>query len=412
MLKKWVITGLLAMLLVAGVFAGDEKEAVKEKADEKINGEKVILDGNREFALNLYAQLAKNDGNIFFSPYSISTALVMTYAGARNETEKQMAETLHFDLPREKLHQAFNKIVSNLDKDKKGYELNIANALWGQKGYRFLPEFLGLTNKYYGAGLKEVDFEGAAEDARQAINKWVEKETKDKIKDLIKKTDITPLTRLILTNAIYFKGDWVLQFDKSKTKNTPFILVKGDKIDVPVMQQKKAQDFKYQEIDSLQILELPYIGENLSMIILLPQRNDGINDLEKKLTIENLERWLSAMDKEKVDAYIPKFKMTCGFNLKEVLTAMGMKDAFISKADFSGMTGNRELCISEVIHKAFVDVNEEGTEAAAATAVVMRAKGIPPPPIEFKADHPFIFLIRDMKTETILFMGRVMNPKG
>jgi len=386
--------------------AGEVLSAREAQAPKKQTAE-----ANTAFAIDLYAQLKKQEGNLFFSPYSISTALAMTYAGARGNTAAQMAEVLHFKLEPEVLHRAFGQLVADLNEQgKKGaYELAVANALWGQKGYGFLKEFLDLTRENYGAGLNEVDFAGATEAVRQRINKWAEDETRGKIKDLIPKGVLTIATRLVLTNAIYFKGNWASQFKKEATRDAPFTLLDGEKVDVPMMDQR--EDFGYMERETFQALELPYVGEELSMVVLLPREVDGLTALEALLTAENLSEWLPALRKRKVQVYLPKFKMTSAFESSKALKSMGMTDAFsLALADFSGMNGGTEpLSISKVIHKAFVDVNEEGTEAAAATAVVVHG-GMGAP--TFRADRPFLFLIRDNKSGSILFMGRVVNPKA
>jgi serpin B len=389
-----------------------------------------VVEGNNEFALELYARLQEKEGNLFFSPYSISTALAMTYAGARGETEAQMAKALHFPTTpggvgcdpnkiklvcsKEDFHSAFGKIISDLNKrgEKGSYELTVANALWGQKGYGFVKEFLELIKTNYGGGLNEVDFKKAPEAARQTINAWVEKATRDKIKELIQKGVLSSMTRLVLTNAIYFKGNWASQFEKDKTKDAAFTLINGKKIDAAMMNQ--TAEYNYMEGDNLQVLELPYMDNELSMIILLPKETDGLSRLEKELTAEKLSRWLGEVRKRKVIVSVPKFKQTSQFGLVDVLASMGMTDAFMpSAADFSGMNGKRDLFISAVIHKAFVEVNEEGTEAAAATGVVIGITSVGPRQIPvFRADHPFLFLIRDNHSGSILFIGRVMEPKA
>lgn len=369
-----------------------------------------IQDSNNQFALDLYARLRGQPGNLFFSPYSISTALAMTYAGARGETERQMAEVLRFTLPQGLLHHAFSQLQLDLNErgEKGAYELTVSNALWGQKGYKFLKEFLDVIKTNYESGFNEVDFITDAEAVRQTINKWVENKTNNKIKDLIGPGVLDSLTRLVLTNAIYFKGNWARQFDKDKTKESPFSLSSGEKINIPMMNQKA--EFNYMENEDFQGLELPYVDNELSMFILLPREIGGMGELEKLFNKENLSDWLEKFNKREVIVSVPKFQMTSQFSLASVLSSMGMIDAFSGKADFSGMAGKRDLFISAVIHKAFVDVNEEGTEAAAATAVAIRATSIGPQIPVFRADHPFIFFIRDNKSESILFMGRVMNP--
>ena len=392
----------------------------RARVDDVNSAISTVTAGNNEFALELYAQLREDpaalaqDGNVFFSPYSISTALAMTYAGAGGETAKQMAEVLCFSLSPEKLHGAFGRLEKQLNAagKKDDYQLHVANALWGQKDYEFLGEFLKVTKDNYGAGLKEVDFKREAEKARVRINRWVEKQTKDKIKDLIPKGVLGPLTRLVLTNAIYFKGDWKSKFEEKDTKDMPFHVTKEKTKQVPMMYQKG--DFKYAANDDVRVLELPYKGDDLSMIVLLPKEFDGLKQLEQSLTGENLNKWLKQLNEQheqEVYVYLPKFKVTWGvYDLKKVLMKIGMKDAFsLPPADFSAMTGVKDLFISYILHKAFVEVNEEGTEAAAATAVVMERLSARPSLI-FQADHPFVFMIRDNRSGSILFMGRIVNP--
>lgn len=397
----------MASLILAALAIGYGTGALSDvgKADKK-----VVVRGNNAFALDLYATLKDLDGNLFFSPYSISTALAMTYAGTRGNTQAQMARVFHFDLDQEDLHPAFRVLINQLNAQgkRRGYQLNIANALWGQKGYRFLKEFLDLTRTNYGAVLNEVDFtsEAAREVARRRINTWVEKQTKGKIKDLIKPGILNELTRLVLTNAIYFKGDWASQFEEEQTKLSPFTVRVDKKIDVPMMCQ--SGDFKFMEEAGFQMLELPYVENELSMVVLLPKKMDGLAELEDSLTADNLKEWLGSLREQRVNVYLPKFKITSEFRLDKTLKSMGMTDAFSPEADFSGMTGDTDLFISAVLHKAFVDVNEEGTEAAAATGVVMEM--CVSPVLFFRADHPFIFLIRDTRSGSILFLGRLMNP--
>jgi serpin B len=388
--------------------------------NEEPDKQGMVVQGNNKFALELYTKLQSQEGNIFYSPYSISAALAMTYAGARGRTATQMADVLRFPvgtkpagLDPQQFASVFGELVKDLNTRGEGgaYELSVANALWGQKGYGFLAKFLELVEKHYGGRLNEVDFVGATEMARQTINAWVEKKTNDKIKNLIAKGVLDSMTRLVLTNAIYFKGNWARQFKEDRTKEAPFTLSDGQKVDVAMMNQ--TAKFGYMETDTLQSLELPYVDNELSMIVLLPKELDGLGELEKSLTLENLTEWQSKLRKREVVVSIPKFKLTSQFSLASVLKAMGMKDAFSRSANFSGMNGKRNLAISAVIHKAYVDVNEEGTEAAAATAVTMRLTSMGPgsqPPV-FRADHPFLFLIRDNQSGSILFIGRVINPK-
>ena len=368
--------------------------------------------GNTVFALDLYARLKTADGNLFFSPYSISTCLAMTYAGARGETAAQMAKTLHLDTNQNQLAASFGQLQKQLnnEQDKTGIELNIANGLWGQKDHLFLPAFLDIAKQSYEANLKQVDFRTHADTARTEINDWVDHKTKGKITDLIQPGVLGSATRLVLVNAIYFKGSWTRKFDKHATTKAPFSVTPTQKLPVPLM--NLTADFKYAEVDGLQLLELPYVGDDLSMVVLLPRDVDGLKGVEDLLNQQTLDRWLALAREQKVAVSLPKFKMSAQFSLAKPLAEMGMTDAFSPKADFSGMDSERDLFISAVVHKAFVDVNEEGTEAAAATAVVMRMNAVmmPRPTPIFRADHPFIFLIRDNHSGSVLFLGRLVNP--
>ena len=373
--------------------------------------EMAVIKNNNKFALELYGKINDRQGNLFLSPYSISTALAIVYAGAQGQTEKQMADALCFaSMNNEQFHKEFGAIIRklNAEGEKGGFELVVANALWGQRGYNFLPEYLTLVKENYGGNLQQVDFTTQTETARKTINDWVDDKTKDKIKELIKPGMLDSMTRLVLTNAIYFKGKWAAQFKPERTQDAPFALLNGNKVNVSMMNQ--TGQFGYMETNAIQVLEMPYVNNDLSMVILLPKKLDGINELEKDLTNDNLAGWIANQHKREVQVFFPRFKMTSEFELANILGAMGMPDAFSRKADFSGMTGNRELFISAVVHKAYVDVNEEGTEAAAATGVTMKLTSIPAPPPVFKADHPFIFIIRDNITGSILFLGRTANP--
>lgn len=382
---------------------------------EELPISKAIVAGNNAFAIELYQNLKNMPGNLFFSPYSISTALAMTYAGARGNTEKQMATTMHFSLDQNKFHAAFGEFQSHLNEyEKKGdVKLDVANSLWLQKDYVFLPAFLKETKKY-DAGLNYVNFKSETEKARFAINTWVEKKTNEKIKDLISPGALDAMTGLVLANAIYFKGKWATPFDSSVTKITPFYGMSNDSVLVPMM-HKAGHEFGYMENSLVQCLEMPYAGNNLSMVVILPKNRNELNKLEKAFTEEIFNTWMKSLVKEKVSVFFPRCKALKSFSLTKELSSLGMPDAFGGAADFSGMTGAKDLCISDVIHKAFIDVNEEGTEAAAATAVIMtrgaRPQMMPKIPPTFRADHPFLFIIRDTRSGVILFMGRITNPR-
>jgi serpin B len=366
-----------------------------------------IVQGNTAFALDLYAELKGAGGNLFFSPYSISTALAMTYAGARGNTAEQMAATLHFPMDPKQLHDRFASLQAGLAaiQERGRIELRIANSLWPQIDYVLLKEFLSLAVETYGAMVAPVDY-GYPSAASEVINAWVEDETAGKIKGLVSPSVLGSLTVLVLVNAIYFKGNWASQFDPASTRDAPFWVAPDDALEVRMMAQQRR--FRYGETDGLQVLELPYAGGSVSMIVLLPRERDGLADLETALTGDNLARWTGHLRERRVLVYFPTLKMSQGFRLENALTSMGMGDAF-GAADFSGMDGSKGLFISAVLHKAYIDLDEEGTEAAAATAVVV-SRSLGPRPPAFRADHPFVFLIRENSTGSILFLGRFANP--
>jgi len=376
-----------------------------------------LVEGNTAFALDLYQHLAEAEGdeNFFYSPYSISLALAMTYAGARGETEQQMTDALHYTLPQDRLHPVFNGLDQALvsrgegaeGKDDEGFRLNIANAIWGQEDYTFLEAFLDTLARNYGAGMRVLDFASAAEEARVTINEWVSERTEGRIEELIPRGVIGPATRLVLTNAIYFNAAWAHPFQEGQTSEGVFHLLDGGEVTVPMMQQ--IASFGYAEGEGYEAVELPYDGNELSMVIMLPEAG-GFADFEGALDAERIASVVEGLERREVALTMPRFEFDSGFSLNEALKAMGMEDAFSEAADFSGMTGTRDLFISSVIHKAFVSVDEEGTEAAVATAVVMAEKAMPVEPVEFAVDRPFVFLIRDIETGAVLFVGRVVDP--
>ncbi len=368
-----------------------------------------VVDGNNAFGFDLYHQLQSQDGNLFFSPYSVSTALSMTYAGARGETAQQMAHVLHLAQEQELLHPGIAKVAASLTGPASGVRLDIANALWGQTGQPFVAEFLQLTKRYYGAGFHEIDFRNP-EAARQEINAWVEKQTQDKIKDLLGPNSVNGAS-LVLTNAIYFKGDWQKPFAKSRTFKEAFFTTPAKQAMVDMMHL--TDTFGYVEEDSFQALALPYKGDAVSLVAFLPKQKDGLGNLEKQLNPAFVNETIGKLKRVKVAVSLPKFKMMTSFELADVLAKMGMPLLFErGKSDLSGIVATNDLFISKVVHKAYVDVYEEGTEAAAATGVVgVRMAAVAPSPPAFRADHPFVFAIRDNKTGSILFLGRVANPK-
>jgi serpin B len=378
-----------------------------------------IVEDNNAFALDLYARLSHGEGNRFISPFSISCALAMTYAGARGETAAQIASALHFTLGPAELHPAFHRLLTELHSRNESraqgtappdVQLFTANALWTQTGKHILADFQKHIEINYQGGLYPVDFHAAPEEARNTINAWVEEQTKNKIKDLLKSTHIDSNTVAILTNAIYFKALWSRPFSPSMTAPADFHASTGAKVKVDMM--KQTERLPYCEDDTFQALELPYKGDSLVMTIVLPRSIDGLANLEKALSTSKLKAVTGKLSPVRVQVSLPKFKMTQSCELKTPLAELGMPLAFKpGSADFSGITGTRELAISDVVHQAFIAVDEHGTEAAAATATVFaRAAMVVAPPLVFRADHPFLFLIRDTRSGSILFLGRLVKP--
>ena len=422
---KKVLLSVLMVALVSGLAACAQPVAggeVIQSEKQRVTSPEVdeadltaLVSGNSAFAFDLYQALREEDGNLFYSPYSISLALAMTYAGARGETAQQMADTLHFVLSQDRLHSAFNSLDIELSrrgedakgKDDGGFRLNIVNAIWGQKGYHFLTTFLDLLAENYGAGLRIQDFVSAPEESRITINNWVSDQTEGRIRDLIPQGVIDALTRLVLTNAIYFNAAWQYPFNEDLTRDGSFYLLDGGEVTVPMMRQTEL--LGYTEGDGYQAVELLYDGGELSMVILLPAPGQ-FEAFEGALDAQQVDGIIERLEQRQVTLTMPKFEFESSFGLKEALSEMGMPVAFSESADFSGMTGNRDLFIADVVHKAFVSVDEAGTEAAAATAVVMAMTAVPDTPVEVTVDHPFIFLIRDIETDTILFVGRIVNP--
>ena len=403
--------------------AVDETHSDKDRSASTVGSADLgeLVRGNNAFAFDLYHAVSDGDGNLFYSPFSISQALAMTSAGARGETQRQMEATLHHRLPQGELHPAFNALDRTLasrgqapggtanDTGEAGeyFRLNIANAIWGQDGYHFLPDFLDVLAANYEAGMMVVDFVAAPEESRLRINDWVAEETAGKIKDLLPPGIIDESTRLVLTNAIYFNASWLWQFNPRDTEVRPFHLAGGATVSVPMMTETNG--YGYARGDGYQAVDLPYSWGDLSMTILLPDEGN-LGAFEDSLDSEMLDQIIDAVVTDAVTITMPLFEFESELRLGDTLTEMGMPHAFSSVADFSGMTGSRDLWISEVVHKAFVSVDEKGTEAAAATGVTMLLGGFGEDTIEVTVDRPFIFLIRDTGTGTILFLGRVSNP--
>ena len=377
-----------------------------------------LVEGNTAFAFDLYRVLAEQQEgeNLFYSPYSISLALAMAYAGARGETEEQMAHALRFTLPDEILHPAFNGLDQGLaqrgegarGEHEQGFRLNIANAIWGQESYAFLDTFLDTLAVNYGAGLRVLDFARAPEESRVIINDWISQQTEGRIENLIPQGTIGPLTRLVLTNAVYFKAPWAHPFREAMTEPGAFTLLDGSQVVVPMMRQ--AESLGYADGEGYQAVELPYGGREMSMVIILPER-DRFDEFESSLDGNRIQEIVSDLTDRQVALRMPTFEFDSRFELSQALGELGMPAAFSSAADFSGMTGTKDLFISEVLHKVFVSVDEQGTEAAAATGtVIVEGSEMPVESFAVEVDHPFILLIRDTETGTVLFVGRVLDP--
>ncbi|MFP3936821.1 MAG: serpin family protein [Phycisphaerae bacterium] len=387
-----------------------------------------VADATNAFAVDMYHRLADDaEGNIFFSPTSIHTALSMTYAGARGQTADEMENVLH--VPGQGIHSDYADFIAKLNdpatirvreredgettwSSRPAYQLHVANALWPQAGYPFEESYVQLVRQQYDAMLEQLDY-SHPEPARQRINEWVEEKTNDRIRDLIGPGGVTRDTVLVLTNAIYFKSNWAEQFKDHATEEGDFHIGPDQTVTAEMMHQ--VDRFGYAETDRLQVLSMPYEAKELDMVVILPREIDGLAEVERELSAEKLEEWLGKLERHDVRVMLPKWEFTSEFSLNDALSAMGMPTAFTGDADFSGMTTAEKLFISAVIHKAFVAVDEEGTEAAAATAVVMERTALPtdpPEPKVFRADRPFLFLIRHRSSGAVLFMGRVTKPAG
>jgi len=410
----WV---LLALILCA---------PMSEGAFAQEDGVSALVAGDTAFAFDLYAVVRQDtDGNLIFSPYSISQALAMTYAGADGQTAAQMAETLSFELPQPALHEAFSALNADLvargaaDEDPENAQtaraMHLANALWGEQTYPFNPAYSAQIEQYYGAGLQEADFINAPEEARKQINDWVAEQTEGRIQNIVLEGKITPDTRLVLANAIYFYGGWQSTFDPEFTQDDQFFLLDGTTATVPFMFQ--GEHLPYARGDGFQVIEFPYAGSGFTFTVILPDQGQ-FAAFEEGFDAQTLDAALGQLASTDVLVYLPKFEFESGASLAQALQAMGMVDAFDPmRADFTGMveeTPPEPLFIGDVLHKAFISVDENGTEAAAATVVEMAAGAAPPEeaPLEVRIDRPFIFAIRDTRTGAVLFMGRVLNPSA
>ncbi len=429
LLKIGSILLLISIIFVAIVlfFLFNSQASQVIKADDTGSSQEEIqnlVNTNNQFAFELYHELDKSENsNIFYSPYSIYAALAMTYEGAKEQTADEIKSVFHF--PKEDiLRPNFAAIYNKINSKNKAYELRTANALWVQKDFPLLENYTQIVEKYYGAKTSNLDFIKENEKSRQEINSFIEKETNNKIKSLIPKGSLSSNTKLVLTNAIYFKGTWEWEFDKSDTREEDFKISPYNTIKTSMMYMKPEKAlFNYADLEKLQILEIPYKGEKISMLILLPRQGEDY-DLESgekilsnytlkdiELSSSKLNEYKSEMKETKLDAiYLPKFEFDTKYFMVDILESLGMPSAFDSNvADFSGMTGRKDLFIGSVIHQAYIKVDEQGSEAAAATVVKMTDSAITPRNI-FRADHPFIFIIQERETGNILFLARVNNP--
>jgi len=406
----FIILAIIVLVFAVFVFQQPSEKTVMEDPVKRPDQTGDVVKANNQFALDFYKEIKDAEANIFFSPYSLSIALAMTYEGARGETAEEMRNVFYFPQEDGLRRDSYFSLHNYLVREETEHELNIANALWAQEGFPFLQEYFDIITANYHGLIENLDFAGDPEGSTETINQWVEEKTKGKIKDLL--SEIDPLTRLVLTNAIYFKGAWVQEFDKEETTEQNFYITPEQAVKVDMMRRLDEEaEFPYYETDNLQILEMPYSGKETSMLVLLPKEHN-LEEIEEKLTLENLSTWQENLEEQEIRLYFPKFKLETKYFLRELLIQTGMPTAFTGLADFSGMTGKRDLVIDQVIHQAFVEVDEKGTEAAAATAVIMLETAMPiesPVPV-FMADRPFIFLIQEKETGAILFMGKMADP--
>ena len=415
MKKTGLLVLLVCVLIVAAGFSivyfigpgpGIKKIVVPLADDTNATAESVssLVNSLNDFSFDFYQQIGSGENdNVFFSPYSIFTALSMAYEGARGNTAAEMQQVLNILQNDPATLGSFGKIYNLLNQNQEGYTISTANAFWAHQNYTFLQEYLDLLENFYMAEANELDFAQNVQ-AAEIINNWIEEHTNDKIKDMIEPDMLSAYTRLVLTNAIYFKGLWAVPFEEDNTYETDFEIADEETVSVDMMSE--SDYFNYTETDDLQILKLNYKGDEISMVIILPKENN-ISIAESAIDAENLTTWRNNFNEMEISVQLPKFKFEKKYPLNDILKEMGMLEAFSMNANFSGMDGTLSLFISRVLHQSYVEVNEEGTEAAAATASIMDLKAAP---FFFFADHPFVFLIQHEETGAILFMGKVMNP--
>ena len=418
--SSWIyLVGLIGLLVIVGLLTfhsgviavAEEKgqsETIPVVSSRVLSAaERSLVAGNTQFAFDLYRKLHQGNGNLFFSPYSISLALAMVYTGSHGKTEEQIASVLHFEFAPYDLPPVFGTLHSQLvRRGTRNFQLHLANSLWWQEGYALRQVYLNTLRKRLGATVESLDFSTTPEKSCATINKWVSRHSKGKIKELLPQGSITSLTRLVLANAIYFRATWKERFNADFTSNSPFHLLDGGQVIVPMMNQ--ITPFAYTATGGVQAVELPYIGEQFSMVVLLPARGQ-FEDFASSLTADRVADILEHLSTKMVQVYMPRFEFRSSFELSSALQALGMKDAFIlRRANFRGMTLDRAIFLGDLYHQTLVSVDENGTYAVAATAGDMVAPDVP----IVRLNRPFIFLIRDIETNTILFIGQVVDPSA
>ncbi len=408
---------LFILLAVSLLFfsACAQKEVIQDVSTVPAITQEQIVEGLNTFAFDFYNSITKQAlENTFYSPLSISSALAMTYAGAEGETAKQMQQTLHYGPQDVSFHSQFANLIESLRvSEKSDFEMTIANAVWVQNNYKLQKNYLQIVKGKYLSEAREIDFISQPDASRETINEWVSDKTANRIHNLIPPNAINAMTRMILTNAVYFNAEWSHKFNPKMTRKESFYCMNGEIIETDMMYQRHY--YQYSQTSDYQMLELTYKGYEYSMLIILPKNPGGLSKLNKRISCKDIAKHDNSKQQEDILVYLPKFRLETAYELNAYLMEMGMTDAFSQQADFSGMTGNKDLMISSIFHKAFIEVDEEKTEAAAATAVVMKLTAMAPSPvapIEFRADHPFMFIIRNQKEKAILFMGQLTTPKA